>query len=210
MCKLLQCICNMSAHLGWNCFVSTCCEPLVLINRNDLSVRSHSSMRQPTRKVNVNDAKLTMPTFQLKMFKTAMNSNDSSIETTARKQPMTSRKWLASALAFSNNDTRSIVPICTQGRSSFLEPKKTFPEPRRTFSFSTGWTCQRHLKSKWRQWCTHTHQVHAAWCWGKSFGCTSICFSKLDMKQSLGWKTFFRSCHFFQDFGISCWLRLCV
>ena len=91
MCKLLECICNMSAHLGWNCFVSTCYEPLVLINRNDLSVRSHSSMRQPTLNVNVNDTKLTMPTFQLESVQNGYELQrfihwNNCHETTDRKQ----------------------------------------------------------------------------------------------------------------------------
>ena len=51
-------------------------------------------MPQPTLKVNINDAKLKMPTFQLKVFETALNCNDSSTETTARKQPIESKKKL--------------------------------------------------------------------------------------------------------------------
>ena len=96
--------------------LDACFEPLVLIDRNDLSVRvrSHSSMPQPTLKVNVNDAKLTMPTVQLKVFKTAMNCNDSSTEITARKQRIKSSKALASTSAFNNNDKKRILVLSMQ------------------------------------------------------------------------------------------------
>ena len=97
---------------SWMKLLCCSCKPLVLINRNDFSVRSHSSsMPQPTLKININDAKLTMPTFQLKVFETALNCNDSS-ETTAKKQPIESKKKIASAPALKIRPERRCKRAC--------------------------------------------------------------------------------------------------